>query len=94
MAETERHRDLRRLLAAAARAHHEATGGPNAEWAIWYAEYLHADIGPLIGGARSVDVIAEWLVRADEQYTTEGPDGSWPGQYATWFLEWVSVTDE
>ena len=36
----------------------------------------------------SVDAVGEWLVRADERYRAEAPDESWPGAYATWFLEW------
>ena len=35
-----------------------------------------------------VDAVEEWLVRADERYRAEAPDESWPGAYATWFLEW------
>jgi len=36
----------------------------------------------------SVDDVEAWLVRADERYRSEEPEGSWPGHYADWFLEW------
>jgi hypothetical protein len=35
-----------------------------------------------------VDTVEMWLVRADERYRSEEPEGSWPGAYATWLLEW------
>jgi hypothetical protein len=36
----------------------------------------------------SVDTVEQWLTTADERYRAEEPEGSWPGHYATWFVEW------
>jgi hypothetical protein len=90
--ETTAHRDLRRTLGDTARAHHAATGGPNPQWARWYAEYLEERIGPVFDSTPSVDTLTDWLTRADVRYRTEEPEESWPSAYATWFLEWAAET--
>jgi hypothetical protein len=90
--ETTIHRDLRRLLGDTARAHHAATGGPDPQWARWYAEYLDDQIGSVLGSTPSVDTLTDWLTRADARYRSEEQEESWPSAYATWFLEWATGT--
>ena len=78
--------ELKELLKATARAHHEATGGTNAGWAEWYAEHLRDTIGSLIGAKPSVEEIAGWMTAADIEYRAEERDVSWPRYYARFVL--------
>lgn len=78
--------ELKELLKATARAHHEATGGTSAAWAEWYAEHLRDSIGSLIGANPSVEEIAAWLAAADIEYRAEERDVSWPRYYARFIL--------
>lgn len=87
MNDDDRLRGLARLLAGTARAHHEATGGVNAEWALWYAERLQGDIDEFVGSSPSVETIRDWLVAADQQHRAEAPDDHWPTYYARLFTE-------
>ena len=88
MADDDRYRDMRHLMGAAGRAHHAVYGGPNERWARWYAEWMYGELLRLTESRPSVDTVEAWLTEADRRYTTEQPDGPWPGHYATWFLEW------
>ena len=83
-----RQRELRHLLASTGRAHHAVYGGPNAGWARWYAEHMYGESLRFFGSNPSIDVLESWMVRADELYRLEEPEGSWPEPYATWLLEW------
>ena len=83
-----RQHELRHLLGSTGRAHHAVYGGPNAGWARWYAEHMYGQSLRLLESDPSVDTLEDWLVRADERYRSEEPDGSWPGLYAAWLLEW------
>ncbi len=83
-----RQNDLRHLFGAAGRAHHAVYGGPNPGWARWYAEWMYGQLLPLLESDPSVDTVEAWLVLADERIRSETLEGSWPGHYAGWFLEW------
>lgn len=85
----DRRRALARLLAAAARAHHEATGGPNNDWPRWYATHMDGEIRDLLGAAADVETVALWLKEADDRYRSLQPDAKWPTAYAGWLLEWA-----
>ena len=82
--------DVRQLMAAAAHAHHAVYGGPNEGWPRWYAEWMYGRLCELLQSEPSVDLVEEWLVRADARYTADEPEGSWPRHYAQWFLDWDS----
>ena len=73
-------------LKAAARAHHETTGGLNPGWAEWYADHLIDDINEFSKKEMTVEELAEWLAEADRRYQAEAPGMSWPRAYATWML--------
>ena len=79
--------ELVHLLVGTAKAHHEATGGANPDWAIWYAERVAPEANRLLGVSRPVEDWADWLTGADERYQREEPDLSWPRSYAIWLLE-------
>lgn len=83
-----RYDDLRHLLVAAAHGHHAVYGGPNEQWARWYAEWVYGQLLDVLGSNPSVDTVEQWFIDADARYRAEQPEGSWPGHYAAWFLEW------
>ncbi len=87
MIDESEHRGLRRLLVSAARAHHEAMGAANDDWATWYAEHLHGDVDEFVGFSPSVESIAGWLRAADAEHRTADPDGRWPPFYARYIIE-------
>jgi hypothetical protein len=82
---------LRHLLVAAGHAHHAVYGGPNVNWARWYAEWMYSQLLPLLPVEPTVDRVQEWLIRADERYTSGTFEQSWPHLYAGWILEWDSA---
>ena len=73
-------------LVATARAHHEATGGVNPQWADWYASKLVDDVNEVRGDVMTATELSEWLVEADRRYRDEDQSMSWPKAYATWML--------
>ena len=83
-----RQHELRHLLGSTGRAHHAVYGGPNAGWARWYAEHMYGQSLRLLESGPTVDTLETWLIRADERYRIEEPDGSWPGHYAARLIEW------
>jgi hypothetical protein len=87
MAEPHPHDDVVGYLVATANAHHAATGGVNAQWAHWYAEYLLDDLNGALQTEMDVGELEAWLIAADGRYR-EGPQTlSWPRAYAAWLRE-------
>lgn len=86
MDESETHKALVGYLITTARAHHEATGGANPNWAEWYAARLVDDVNNATGSQMSTADLAEWLVAADRRYRSEDQEVSWPKAYASWLL--------
>lgn len=82
-----------RLLASTARAHHEATGGANPEWARWYAEHLVDDLNEVLNTGLYVDVLEAWLISADRRYREEPQTESWPKVYAGWLVSEHHTSD-
>ncbi len=78
---------LKELLKETARAHHAATGGVNARWALWYAEYLSRRVGVYLDPAPSVATLEKWLITADEVYRADERNVSWPRFYAGFILD-------
>lgn len=87
MDDKQKEHGLARLLADTARAHHEATGGVNADWARWYAERMTGDIDEFVGYSPPVETVEQWLIAADEQYRAEEREERWPPYYARLFIE-------
>ena len=86
MAESERFDALVGSFVATARAHHEATGGVNPQWADWYANKLVDDVNEVVDAEMSSAGLSEWLVEADSRYRSEDQGVSWPKAYASWLL--------
>ena len=78
---------LDKLLRSAARAHHAEFGGPNPGWPEWYAEFIHPEIGGIVGFEPTIEQVADWLRDVDELQRTEAPNDFWPPFYARWILE-------
>jgi hypothetical protein len=89
MADRESVTQLGRLLAAAARAHHDETGGTNEQWADWYAARLEGEIDTHVGFSPKPDQIRDWLTSADAKYQAEAPETRWPFYYAQLILDIV-----
>jgi hypothetical protein len=87
MTDEERLEGLKELLKETARAHHAATGGVNARWALWYAQHMDDRIGDYISPPPVVDAVEQWLITADELYRSEDRDVSWPRFYAGYMLD-------
>lgn len=86
MSETNLRDEIAHLMVNTARAHHEATGGVNPEWAKWYAERLVDDLNDSLGSDLSQDDLERWLTDADRRYREESPSESWPKTYADWLI--------
>jgi hypothetical protein len=54
---------------------------------------MYGELVALLDSDPSVETVETWLIRADDQYRTQEPAGSWPGNYAEWFLAWDSETN-
>jgi hypothetical protein len=80
------HHEVVGVLINTAKAHHDATGGPNPQWAEWYSEHALDDINRLLGSDMTAIELAEWLTLADLRYREENPEESWPKAYASWLL--------
>jgi NAD(P)-dependent dehydrogenase (short-subunit alcohol dehydrogenase family) len=78
--------EIARHMANTARAHHEATGGVNPQWADWYAERLVDDVNEALGSDMDVAELAAWLADADRRYREEPREESWPKVYAGWLI--------
>lgn len=77
------------LLREAGRAHHQAflaTDGEDPTWPIWYAGYLQAPLGEVLGTALTRSEIAHALVEADRAYREQARAEDWPRFYARAFL--------
>lgn len=72
-----------------ARAHHAATGGPNPQWADWYAEHMVHELNETLNIDWSTGQLSVWLTQSDIRYRGEEPDVSWPHAYADWIVETV-----
>ena len=78
---------LSRLLLSTARAHHDAFGDAEHDWARWYAEQMHGAVDRFVGFSPSVETIAGWLRAADSEHRAADPGGRWPAFYARYIVE-------
>ncbi len=76
---------LVRLFEQAGEAHHTAyaaTDGAHADWPIWYAEYLHADLTKLLNAQFSQSELVYLLVGLDKEVQQRAPGANWHTYYA------------
>ena len=86
MTDSDLEHEIAGYMITTAKAHHEATGGVNPQWATWYAERLVDDRNEALGTNMDVDELTEWLGDADHRYRAEPQDESWPKLYARWLV--------
>jgi hypothetical protein len=84
---TDSYQSLRALLAETARAHHDAMGDAEDDWAAWYAGYLQGKLDAFVGFSPDPEVTRRWLADADERYRAQSLEEPWPVAYARWILD-------
>ena len=78
------------LFEEAGKAHHvafAAVDGADAEWPIWYADYLMDKLPPLLGKSFSLSELAELLTQLSKEHTLNAPSTPWPSYYAKFFVD-------
>ena len=81
---------LTSLFEQAGKAHHQAfasVDGADADWPIWYAEYLMDKLPSLLGATFTKSELVYLLVRLSKQQAFDAPGGKWPRYYARFFVE-------
>jgi hypothetical protein len=81
---------LTTLFEQTGKAHHEAfaaVDGADADWPIWYAEYLMDKLPPLVGKSFTVSELAKLLTRLSKEQALNAPTTPWPSYYARFFVE-------
>jgi hypothetical protein len=77
------------LLAQTGRAHHQAflaTDGEDAEWPLWYAEYLEPRIAAHLGAAPTRSRLVQCLLNADDAHQSVETGEPWHRFYAAYLL--------
>ncbi|NJN83864.1 MAG: hypothetical protein HC802_17370 [Caldilineaceae bacterium] len=73
------------LLKEAGNAHHQAfveTDGADAEWPIWYAEYLHARLAEALNASFTKSELVYLIVLLDAEQRLHAPSAEWSRYYA------------
>ena len=81
---------LAALFRDAGAAHHRAFAHVNGEdpaWPVWYAAYLAAPLGRLLGHSFAPEALAADLAAVDAEHRAAPGRPDWPLYYADWFLE-------
>ena len=82
---TDRISQLTELFIETGKAHHEAfldTGGVDADWPIWYADYLMDKLPGLLEADFTRSELIYLLVRLSREHALEAPGSKWPRYYA------------
>jgi hypothetical protein len=89
-------RQLSDLFTATAAAHHKAfiaTNGEDAEWPMWYAQYLHEKLSTLLASKFTMSELADLLLEVSKEQPLRAPGAEWTAYYASWFLERYPVPE-
>lgn len=81
---------LTTLFEQAGKAHHAAfatVDGADAEWPIWYAEYLMDKLPSLLGATFTKSELVYLLVRLSKEQALDAPGAKWPRYYAKFFVD-------
>jgi len=76
---------LMNLLQEAGIAHHQAfleVGGTDADWTIWYADYLVDKLGTILEAKLTRTQIVVLLVELEHQQHAQAPGSHWARYYA------------
>jgi len=77
------------LLRQTAKDHHAAyieVDGDHPDWPLWYAEYLHGRLPPLLGQELTISELTYLMVDLDRQYRAQKPESPWYEYYAAELL--------
>ena len=72
----------------AGKAHHlafESVNGVDAEWPIWYSDFLFEKVAPLLKDLTKSNLIY-YLIVLDKKMKEEKPSISWPEYYANYLI--------
>lgn len=81
--------ELTAMFEKAGPVHHQAyieTDGEDADWPLWYADYLYDDLKKLTGFLFTKSELVWFLVEADRRYRTKSSQQHWAESYAEIFL--------
>jgi hypothetical protein len=81
---------LTALFEQTGKAHHDAfraVDGEDAEWPIWYAEYLMDKLPSLLGATFTKSEIVYLMVHLSKQQALNAPQDKWPRYYAQYLVE-------
>ena len=87
---------LSELFTNTAKAHHEAfksTNGNDAEWPIWYANYIQDPISEILDTPFLKSNLIYCLMNADFEYTAKEVDTHWQNFYSKHFIQHVAPSD-
>jgi NAD(P)H-hydrate epimerase len=90
VADLARQKELEALLHEAGEAHHQAyaaTDGADADWPIWYAEYLRDRLAGLLNASFSKSELVYLLISLDREVQRVAPGCNWRAYYARLLLE-------
>jgi len=71
-------------------AHHRAyreKGGDDAEWPLWYADFLIDRLSKRLKAKFTKSELVYLLVAADREQEFRAPGADWPGYYAKFFYD-------
>lgn len=88
---------LAALFRETGEAHHQAfldTDGDDPEWALWYAEHLHARLTPFLAAPITRSRLVFCLIGADDEHRATESDAPWPEYYARRFVECLGPAEE
>ena len=77
------------LLHETGSAHHRAylaTNGADADWPLWYAEYMQQRVNGLLGTALTRSELTYLLVLVEKERTASAGAGAWPAYYADFLI--------
>jgi len=77
--------DVASLFIETSESHHKAflqTEGVDSEWPLWYADYLHDQLGELLHTELTKSEIVYLLLMLEKKRTVEASGSKWPKYYA------------
>ena len=78
--------DVAALFMETGENHHRAfikTNGVDPEWPLWYANYLHDQLGKVLNTELTKSEIIYQLLMLEKKRALEAPEANWPEYYAT-----------
>jgi hypothetical protein len=64
-----------------------AANGEDAEWPLWYADYLMDKLLPLLSKPLTKSELVYVLVKLSKEHALESPDSKWTEYYAKFLVE-------